>query len=223
MYISNLKEYHDCTPIDIAKQRGIYVSEVQDAVVELSRTADIYTFAITDNPKSIADGTDVIFSTSEGNYVWFPDGEFELIENNDSHEIEHDKSGMPTRDQREYKKHKPWDYLRKGDYQTYKDYLQYEKDRQRRQDSRKRNKYAQAIRHALIAAGVSPDVVYVNKRAHDLAVKVEEGYTTSVGTREDIERIIRTEAANLGIDVTIKIQKNPYAGTSIITSVPYYE
>jgi len=216
MYIPNLKEYHDCTPIDIAKQRDIYVSEVQDAIVELSRTADIYTFAITNNPKSIADGTDVIFSTSEGNYVWFPDGEFELIENNDSHEIERDESGMPTSDQRDHKKHEPWDYLRKGDYQTYK-------DRQRRQDSRKRNKYAQAIRHALIAAGVSPDVVYVNKRAHDLAVKVAEGYTTSVGTREDIKRIIETEAANLGINVTIKIQNNPYAGTSIITSVPYYE
>lgn len=83
-YIPDTKSYRPCTTNDIAKRRGIYTSEVQDYLVEFTTRhpdADIQILSMSDDPKAIEAGTDVLFNTTQGTFILYPDGEFELVEN----------------------------------------------------------------------------------------------------------------------------------------------
>lgn len=83
-YIPDTKSYQPCTTNDIAKRRGIYTSEVQDYLVEfttLHPDADIQILSLSDDPKAIEAGTDVLINTTQGTFILYPDGEFELVEN----------------------------------------------------------------------------------------------------------------------------------------------
>lgn len=222
MYIPNLKDYHECSPIDIAKRRGIYISEVQDAIIELSKqVSDIYTFAITDNEDSIANGTDVIFSTSDGNFVWDTNGDFELIENTDDKEVIRDQYGFA--DRKGFKGKTRWDYLRQGDLKTFDEYVRNEKVQQRRKETiaSDRNRYARAIKQGLIDAGANTRMVFINNRAKDLSVKVSIWGIRQIGSVEKTMKVINDIAKALGISVSVISIPASY-GESVIASVPYY-
>lgn len=222
MYIPNLKDYHECSPIDIAKRRGIYVSEVQDAIVELSnQVSDIYTFAITDNEDSIEKGTDVIFSTSDGNFVWDTNGDFELIENTDDKEVTRDRYGFS--DRKGFKGKTRWDYLRQGDFDTFDEYIENEKVQQRRQETiaSDRNRYARAIKKGLVDAGADNRTVFINNRAKDLSVKVASWGVQQIGSVEKTTEVIEDIAKSLGISVSV-ISKPASWKEAVIASVPYY-
>lgn len=79
--ISNMDTYYDTDLVGVAKRRNIYTSEVQDALVELGKSGlGVLNIKMTDAPESIDAGTDVMFVTDGGNMIWYPDGDFELVE-----------------------------------------------------------------------------------------------------------------------------------------------
>lgn len=217
MYVPNLESYKECDIVDIAKRRGIYASEVQDAIVELAKNgSDIYTLVMTQDPKAIGDGTDIIFSTNQGNFVWLPDGEFELIENTDE---------RPEDWWNNYGKN-VWDYARRGQTERAEQYQTSQAAGKKGWESRTRNKYAQAIRQALIDHGAMPSSVYINKRKNDCSVKIPPMVIreiTDSGRIEDAEKLIKSVADSLGINVSFKRNRTYYGGESLITSVPWYE
>jgi hypothetical protein len=79
--IQNLDSYYDTDLVGVAKRRGIYASEVQDAILELAQEhLDVLSIKMTDDSAAQEAGTDVMFVTNGGNFVWYPDQEFELVE-----------------------------------------------------------------------------------------------------------------------------------------------
>lgn len=215
MYVPKLDSYKECDIVDIAKRRGIYASEVQDAIVELAKNgSDIYTMVMTKDPKAIEEGTDIIFSTNRGNFVWLPDGEFELIENLDKE---------PENRLDNYGKNM-WDYTRRGQTGRAEQYQAASAAGKKGWETREKQKYAQAIRHAIIEAGGLPASIYVNKRKNDCSVKIPAFVIRNMGSNtEDVENLIKSVANSLGINVSIKRNQAYYGGESLIVSVPWYE
>lgn len=79
--IPNMDTYYDTDLVGVAKRRNIYASEVQDALVELDKSGlGVLNIKMTDAAESIDAGTDVMFVTDGGNMIWYPDGDFELVE-----------------------------------------------------------------------------------------------------------------------------------------------
>lgn len=79
--IPNMDTYYDTDLVGVAKRRNIYASEVQDALIELDKSGlGVLNIKMTDAAESIDAGTDVMFVTDGGNMIWYPDGDFELVE-----------------------------------------------------------------------------------------------------------------------------------------------
>lgn len=79
--IPNMDTYYDTDLVGVAKRRNIYASEVQDALLELDKSGlGVLNIKMTDAAESIDAGTDVMFVTDGGNMIWYPDGDFELVE-----------------------------------------------------------------------------------------------------------------------------------------------
>jgi len=238
-YIHNLSEYHDCDLVDIAKRRGIYASEVQDAILELSRqNLDVYTMVITDSPTAIEQGTDVIFATSGGNFVWYPDGEFELIENKDSDEDLKEEGGWYSEDGlkylHKYRERKPWDYLRRGLEETYHVYEGDKETKAKAKATREseRNKYALLIKEALLDSIEDWDpanvpyakrAMWINNRAHDLSLKLGSWAIDSLRGWHKAEKIAQEMADHLGIEISWEERKGRYNSKVLIFSIPYYK
>lgn len=232
VHIDDFGAYHDADLVDVAKRRGIYASEVQDAIVELDKQGiELYTMAITDDPQAMEKGIDVIFATNRGNFVWHPDQEFELVENVPKYDYSNDPDNM-TFNRRGFKGKTAWDFLSRGLEETYNVYEGNKEVQEHRQETVKseKNRYALAIKNAFLnEIEDSDDVawakryIWVNPRANDIGLKFGQTAVDSLpGSFEQAYDIIKHTANMLGIDVDIKEYPVMYGRKAIMVSVPYY-